>query len=301
MPFRKKKDPYEPPNHYVIDRTTPEFINRMMCIIHGYYSYNPEDGLVVRIGNNKQICEYSHQIIMEYAKRNDDFCPKPNKFFGRDDLFLMLKDSKNEDFFELLDCMLWYLYPGNDSNDCDFSQEKYYRMTEEMNEAMIEHGIGYQIAEGTLTIQTEETVFEEITNPCLNCLVINDLFDADRFMMEAFEAYRHNLFEESVNNAAKAIENVVYNIAKRRGIDADVRKKFSETVKKLLEDKDLPNQISEHHDSLAKIIQTGMSVRNDRTAHGREIKEVNGALARYVIYTVCVDILFLVRIFLEEE
>ena len=80
-----------------------------------------------------------------------------------------------------------------------------------------------------------------------------------------------------------------------------MRKKFSETVKKLLEDKDLPNQISEHHDSLAKIIQTGMSVRNDRTAHGREIKEVNGALARYVIDTVCVDILFLVRIFLEEE
>ena len=81
----------------------------------------------------------------------------------------------------------------------------------------------------------------------------------------------------------------------------DTNNKFWVTVKELLKDEDVPNQIAEHFDSLSKIIQTPMSVRNDRTAHSKEIKEVNSTLARYVIDTVCVDILFLIRLFLEEE
>jgi len=69
----------------------------------------------------------------------------------------------------------------------------------------------------------------------------------------------------------------------------------------LLKDVDVPNQIKEHCDALVTIMQTVASIRNERAAHGREIKEINSALVRYTIDTVCVDILFLVRLFCEEK
>ncbi len=284
----KRLHPQETPNNYVTEKTTPEFVHQMMTIIHESYGnrYNPMFG------------SYSHNVMMVYVKANSDFHLPAGEQFEFETLYETLEESKDMDFFDLLDCMLYVI--NQEASHNGRIRLEYEGMIADMNESMRLHGIGYKIVDGALTVQTEETIYNEITAPCLNILRRHRLTEADDFIKDSFQAYKEGLFTESVNNAAKALENVCTSIAVMKKLDIDPEKtKMPDKLRAILKEGDFPKQMGEHLENLMKIIQTPMSVRNERAAHGNVVRDMDPAMARYVIDTVCVDILFLVRTCLE--
>ena len=294
----ERVNPPEPPERYVIDRTTGRFVKQVMLIIHQYY-YNDGDSRRINIYEDRlDISSYSHKILLEYYKHNPSFHLPAEGYFGEEQLYEELSKSKHMKFFELLDCMIGVLYEETRKGNGGYLS--YCKMVDELNDSMRKNGIGYKIVGGELTIQTEPVVFEKITEPCLMALNQHGFFDADNFIMIAFEAYEEGNFKEAISNAYNALENVIYELCQMEDIDLTENKKFPYMLRRLLENKDVPNQIKEHTDSIATIMQTVAATRNERAAHGREVMEVNSSMVRYVIDMACADMLFLVRLFCEE-
>ena len=295
--LKERLNPKKPVTVFSTGKTNQRFKNQILMIIHQYYDEDNKTNTMKINGGNLQISEYSHEVMCEFCKFRQDFHLPVDGQFDRDALYENLERLKNEDFFELLDCMMQVLYDGTRRRNDEFID--YVNLVDEMNDSMRMNGIGYQIINGTLNVQTEQKVCEEITKPCLMCLIDNDFFEADGFMDDAFEAYKAGSFEEAINNAYKALENVVYELCQRQQLEVSSKENIPKMLRILLKDVDVPNQINEHCDALVKIMETAASIRNERAAHGREVREINSALVRFTIDTVCIDILFLVRTFCE--
>ena len=297
--LKERLKPKKPVTVFTTEKTNQQFKHQILMIIHQFYDRDNRTSTMKINGGNLQISDYSHEIMCEFCKFRQDFHLPVDSKFDRDALYVNLEKLKNEDFFELLDCMVQVLYDGTRRRSGEYID--YINLVDEINHSMRTNGIGYQIVNGTLSIQTEQKVFEEITKPCLICLVDNDFFEADRFIDDAFEAYKAGLFEEAINNAYKALENVIYELCQRQQLNVSDKEKIPSMLRKLLKDVDVPNQIKEHCDALITIMQTAVSIRNERAAHGREVKDINSSMVRYAIDTTCVDMLFLVRLFCEEN
>jgi hypothetical protein len=297
--LRERLNPKNPPTVFTTERTNPEFKHQILMIIHQYYDDENKTNSMKINGGSLQISDYSDEVMREFCKFRQDYHLPVDGQFGRESLYVNLEKLKNVDFFELLDCMIQVLSDETSRNSNEYVD--YINLVDEINDSMRRNGIGFQIINGELNIQTEQKVFEEITKPCFMCLINNDFYDADVFINEAFEAYKDGSFEEAINNAYKALENVIYELCQMQQLDVSKNEKIPSMLRKLLKDEGVPNQINEHCDALVSIMQTAASIRNERAAHGREVKEISSALVRYTIDTVCVDILFLVRTFCEIQ
>ncbi len=295
--LKERINPKKPPTVFTIKKTNSKFIHQAMMIIHPYYYKNKGDHS--NYWNELEIANYSHEIMGEYCKYRRDFHLPADGEFDKDALFVNLEKSKNMDFFDLLDCMMQVLYDETRKRGRGYIE--YNSLVNELNDSMRINGIGYQIIEGRLSVQTEQKVFKDITAPCLIALNENDMYEADLFINNAFDAYKEGLFEEAIMNACKALENVIFELCQREMIEIKEDEKIPSMLRKLMNEEDVPKQIQEHCDAIVKIMETVATIRNKRAAHGREIREINSALVRYTIDMTCVDILFLVRTFCEEK
>ena len=297
--LKERLNPRYPVVIFTTEKTNQKFKNQILTIIHQYYDDDNKTIAMRMNGGELQISDYSHDVMCEFCKMRQDYHLPVDCRFDQDTLFTNLEKLRNMDFFELLDCMFQVLNDGTKMRPNEYID--YQNLVEEINDSMRENGIGYQIVDGGLTVQTEQVISEEITNPCLIALFDNDFYEADIFIKDAFDAYKAGSFEEAVNNAYKALENIIYGLCQRNEIEVSNGEKIPAMLRKLLKEEDGPNQIKEHCDSIITIMQTAASIRNERSAHGREVKVINSALVRYVLDTVCVDILFLVRLFCYEK
>lgn len=297
--LKDKLNPKKPPAVFTTEKTTTGFIHQVMMIIHPFY-YDNKKRNPMSPWDRLEISEYSHEIISEYCKHRRDCHLHVNEEFDVDALYVRLEKSKNMEFFELLNYMVQVLY--DETRKSGRGYRDYLELTKELNESMRQNGIGYQIIDGEMIIQTEPKVFEEITAPCLIALTENGFYEADRFIDEAFKIYKEGTFEEAVIDACKALENVVFELCQRKELPITPKDNFPKMIRSLLKDEDdITNQLGEHSDSLYHLMQTAETIRNENAAHGKVVKNISSSMARYVIDIVCSDILFLVRYFCEEK
>ena len=297
--LRERLNPKKTPTVFTTEKTNSRFINQMMMIIHPYYYNDSKKKYRIPGMNRLEIANYSHKIMSEYCKYRQDYHLHVDEEFDKDALYVQLENSKNMEFYNLLDCTIQILY---DETRNDNRYVDYIKLTEEINDSMRINGVGYQIVEGRLTVQTEQKVFEEITNPCLLILDEYNFYEADGMINEAFDAYKEGAFEEAIIDACKALENVVFELCQMEELPITTKDNFPKMIRSLLKnEEDITNQLGEHSDSLYHLMQTAETIRNENAAHGKVVKNVSSSMARYVIDIVCSDILFLIRYFCEEN
>lgn len=87
---------------------------------------------------------------------------------------------------------------------------------EELNLRFLEHGVGYKYEAGTLIRLDSELVHAEVVKPTLNLLRAKEYKGANEEFLKAHEHYRHQRYQECMNECLKAFESVMKAICHKR-------------------------------------------------------------------------------------
>lgn len=296
MIFVSLKDRLNPPrpvNKFVRDKTTPEFKNQVLNIIHNHYHTRSYDPMSFSIDS------YSHDILHTYVTFKSLEPLDPDKEYNDNAVFYALKQFEDYEFFEFLDCMIYTLYSDVQIRFLPSFNE----FVTDLNESMKLHGMDYVIIEGHLHYRIEETIFESAVAPCLHILQQYKLYDADRYLLDSFQSFKKGNNNEAVEYAVKSLENVVQHILDVNKIEYDPKNmKLHYRIPLILQKTDsklLSDKMSDQYIQIEKIFQVAMSTRNE-VVHGSKTFEAGDPLVEHTINIVASDILFLVKISLKD-
>lgn len=296
MIYTRLKDRLNPPIYpdtFIRDRTTDEFKNQILSIIHEYYDIgrNPYD-------MNFDIADYSDDVMTKMGISNCIEPLNPGYYYSKDSLFLSLKEKTDYDFFELLDCVINTLYSDHNVRYLPIFQE----FVEDLNKSLLLHGIDYIIYEGQLVYRTEKTIFESAIDPCFYSLKRHKLLDADKYLREAFNSFKKSDYNLAIVQSVMALENTIQNIVEHKKIKCESNAKLHEKITAIMNQTDcdfLADKIGNQYIQMDKIFQVAMSSRNP-VSHGSRPFVASLALVEHTLNIVCSDILFLIRITYES-
>ena len=168
----------------------------------------------------------------------------------------------------------------------------------ELNARFREHGIGYQFESeiGKVVRVDSELLHQEVVKPALRLLKASHFAGAEKEFHTAHEHYRHQRFQESINESLKALESTMKVICKRK------RWSFREgdTASKLIQivfDRGLiPNYLQSQFNGLRTILEGGVpTIRNRDGGHGTGAtpRQVPSHLAAYALHLTASAIVFL--------
>lgn len=295
-PLKNRLNPPNPVSVFVKDITTDVLKNQILGIVSKYYYPLRSD----YIGNSRfYISAYSDRIVEAYSISVSLDPRTPDQRYTETATFDYLNEASDYEFFEFLDCMIYVMY-----SDFDIRFDPYFNeFISDINDSLKLNGIDYVIINGHLHYRTEEIIQTSAVNPCMLILQRHALFDADKFLLDAYQSFKQGDNNKSIVLAVKSLENVVHSILCLKDIDIDPKKfKLQDQISLLLEGTNsdfLSGKISHQYVEMEKIIfQVAMSSRNE-VAHGSNRFYADDFLVEHTLNIVSSDILFLVRICLE--
>jgi hypothetical protein len=167
----------------------------------------------------------------------------------------------------------------------------------ELNQRFIEHGVGYQYADGILVQMNSDFLHAEVVVPSLRLLRSGGHSGAEEEFMRAHEHFRAGRIEESITEACKAFESTMKCILSERGV-AEVNLTAKKLISLCLTNGVIERTWQSLFENLQGLLETGtLMARNKFGAHGRGTQEtrIPFEVGAYALHMTASSIVFLVE------
>jgi hypothetical protein len=141
-----------------------------------------------------------------------------------------------------------------------------------------------------------EFLHSEVVQPALQVLVGDEYAGANEEFMKAHEHYRHQRYQECLNECLKAFESTMKIICHEKGWAFQQTDTASKLIKVCLDKGLIPTFSEQQLTSLRTLLESGVpTVRNKRAGHGQgtQRNEVPAHLAQYALHITAATILLL--------
>lgn len=167
----------------------------------------------------------------------------------------------------------------------------------ELNHRFLEHGVGYEYANGQIIKLDSTYAHAEIVKPALTLLADPAFKNAEAEFLKAHEDYRQGRYSDSLNESLKAFESVMKIICARRKWAYQQSDTAAKLIDTLMANGLVPAAMQSQFTSLAAVLKTGTpTARNKNSGHGAGVTtiQVTDYLAAYGLNTAAANIAFLV-------
>jgi hypothetical protein len=169
---------------------------------------------------------------------------------------------------------------------------------EELNLRFLEHGVGYKYEAGTLIRIDSELVHAEVVKPTLNLLLAKEYKGANEEFLKAHEHYRHQRYQECMNECLKAFESVMKAICHKRKWQYNQKDTAKVLIDTCFKKGLIPNFLEGHFTALRSCLESGVpTVRNKMSGHGQGVQpnDVPAYMAGYLLHLTATSILLMVE------
>ena len=167
---------------------------------------------------------------------------------------------------------------------------------EELNVRFREHGIGYRFESGQVLRIDSEFLHQEAVKPALHLLKAAHFAGAEKEFHTAHKHYRHQRFQESINESLKALESTLKVICTRKEWSFSERDTASKLIQIVFGHGLIPNYLQSQFNGLRTILEGGVpTIRNRDSGHGTGTtpRQVPAHLAAYSLHLTASAIVFL--------
>jgi hypothetical protein len=166
----------------------------------------------------------------------------------------------------------------------------------ELNERFKEHGVGYQLIDGTIVRTDSEFLHAEVVKPALRLLNQPEYAGAQEEFLKAHEHYRHGRAKEAMNESLKAFESLMKSICKKHKWTYDEGAAANKLVTICMEKGLIPPFWQSQYTALTSLLTSSVPTgRNKVSAHGQGASPttVPDYLVAYVLHMTAASIVFL--------
>ena len=166
----------------------------------------------------------------------------------------------------------------------------------ELNVRFREHGIGYRFESGQVLRIDSEFLHQEAVKPALHLLKAAHFAGAEKEFHTAHKHYRHQRFQESINESLKALESTLKVICTRKEWSFSERDTASKLIQIVFGHGLIPNYLQSQFNGLRTILEGGVpTIRNRDSGHGTGTtpRQVPAHLAAYSLHLTASAIVFL--------
>ena len=167
---------------------------------------------------------------------------------------------------------------------------------EELNQRLMEHGVGYQFTNGEIIRVDSELLHAEVVKPALRLLNQAQYAGAQQEFLKAHEHYRHGNQKEALNEALKAFESVMKSICDRHSWACKSNGTAKDLIQACLDNNLLPPFWQSHFSALRSLLESGIPTgRNRLGGHGQGVNEVTvpNHLVAFMLHMTASAIVFL--------
>ena len=168
----------------------------------------------------------------------------------------------------------------------------------ELNIRFKENGLGYQF-ENNQIIRVDSTYLHaEAVKPTLQLLSDPAYKGANEEFLKAHEHYRHQRYQECLNECLKALESTMKIICDRNSWTYNKNDTAKRLIKVCFDNELVPSYLQTQFNSLRSLIESGVpTVRNKNSGHGQGSNNVlvDEELASYALHLTASNILFLIK------
>jgi|SRR5882672_1372744 len=169
---------------------------------------------------------------------------------------------------------------------------------EDLNLRFLEHGVGYKYEAGTLIRIDSELVHAEVVKPALNLLRAKEYKGANEEFLKAHEHYRHQRYQECMNECLKAFESVMKAICHKRKWQYQQKDTAKVLIDTCFKNGLIPQFLESHFTSLRSCLGSGVpTVRNIMSGHGQGVQpnDVPAYMAGYLLHLTATSILLMIE------
>jgi AbiJ N-terminal domain 4 len=174
----------------------------------------------------------------------------------------------------------------------------------ELNHRFLEHGVGYQYANGKIIRLDTTFTHAEVLRPALTVLSNPVFKNAQAEFLRAHEAYREGRYSDSLNESLKAFESAMKIICTQMGWTYGPTDTASRLIGVVLDNGLVPSSMQTQFGSLKQLLESGTpTARNKNSGHGQGPVEVvvTDYLAVYGLNTAAANITLLAAAFEEKK
>jgi tetratricopeptide (TPR) repeat protein len=168
-----------------------------------------------------------------------------------------------------------------------------------LNQRFLEHGVGYKYEAGMLIRIDSGLIHAEVVRPILDLLRAEEYKGANEEFLKAHEHYRHQRYQECMNECLKAFESIMKAICHKRKWQYNQQK---DTAKVLIDtcfkNNLIPKFLENHFTALRSCLESGVpTVRNKMSGHGQgvQLSTVPDYMAGYLLHLTATSILLMVE------
>ena len=213
------------------------------------------------------------------------------------DFLLSTEVEKVLDVIEISLQLAYELESNNERLSCvPDAEQNLDEAVDELNARFREHGIGYRFESGQVVRIDSEFLHQEVVKPALHLLKASHFAGAEQEFHKAHEHYRHQRFQESINESLKALESTLKVICKRKGWSFSERDVASKLIQIVFDRGLIPNYLQSQFNGLRTILEGGVpTIRNRDSGHGTGTtpRQVPAHLAAYALHLTASAIVFL--------
>ena len=129
---------------------------------------------------------------------------------------------------------------------------------DELNARFLEHRIGYRFESGQMIRIDSEFLHQEVVKPALHLLKASHFAGAEKEFHKAHKHYRHQRFQESINESLKALESTLKVICKRKGWSFCERDPASKLIQTVFDQELIPNYLQSYFNGLRTTLADGV-------------------------------------------
>jgi hypothetical protein len=169
---------------------------------------------------------------------------------------------------------------------------------EELNRRFLDHGVGYKYEAGMPIRIDSELIHAEVVKPTLNLLRAEEYKGANEEFLKAHEHYRHQRYQECMNECLKAFESVMKAICHKRKWQYNQKDTAKILIDTCFKKGLIPNFLESHFTALRSCLESGVpTVRNKMSGHGQGVQPnaVPAYMAGYLLHLTATSILLIVE------
>ena len=136
---------------------------------------------------------------------------------------------------------------------------------EELNVRFREHGIGYRFESGQVLRIDSEFLHQEAVKPALHLLKAAHFAGAEKEFHTAHKHYRHQRFQESINESLKALESTLKVICTRKEWSFSERDTASKLIQIVFGHGLIPNYLQSQFNGLRTILEGSVAEKGEKT------------------------------------
>ena len=230
--------------------------------------------------------ELNHGTLPEYLSALSDF-------------FVSVEDS--EKALDLIEISFRFIEVyARDNSYRHYSQSSITAddAIKDLNLRFLEHGVGYKYESGMLIRIDSELVHAEVVRPTLNLLRAKEYKGANEEFLKAHEHYRHQRYQECMNECLKAFESVMKAICHERKWQYNQKDTAKVLIDTCFKNGLIPHFLESHFTALRSSLESGVpTVRNKMSGHGQGVQPnaVPAYMAGYLLHLTATSILLMVE------